>query len=59
MIQARAAASVVIENNYFEATTVMFTSSMQKLIVRNNEICGVFYCGKYYDQNTFLIWDTE
>lgn len=59
VIQARAAASVVIENNYFEATTVMFTSSMQKLIVRNNEICGVFYCGKYYDQNTFLIWDTE
>lgn len=58
-LRVRAAACAVVENNYFECTTVMFTSSAQKVIVRNNEICGVFYCGKYYDQNTFLIWDTE
>ena len=58
-IVARAATGIVIENNYFEVTSLIFASSVEKLFVRNNEVCGVSYCGPYYDQNCLLLWNTH
>lgn len=58
-ITVRGAACAVIENNFFETTALCFSSSVSKLFVRNNEVCGVCYCGTYYNQNCLLIWNTD
>ena len=58
LIYLTGAAGVKIENNDFLSTTLMFASSCKKIKVSNNKIYGTFYVGPYYDQNTFLIWDS-
>ena len=59
VIVASEATNILIRNNYFEVTGVVFSNGVKKMIITDNEVCGVSYCGPYYDQNEFLIWNTE
>ena len=53
------ATNILIQNNYFEVTGVIFSNVVEKMIITDNEVCGVSYCGPYYNQNEFLIWNTN
>ena len=50
---------VILEDNYFEATEAMWGAGAQKVTIKNNEFIGRMYCGKYYNQNTFLLWGCD
>ena len=58
IIVARAT-NIVIENNYFEVTQAIFSDYASRMFIRNNEMCGICYCGTYYDQNNMLIWHSD
>lgn len=51
--------SFIFKNNFFETTGVLFADSTEKLIITNNEVCGVSLTGPYVDQNAFLLWNTN
>ena len=59
VIVASEATNILIRNNYFEVTGVIFSNVIKKMIITDNEVCGVSYCGPYYNQNEFLIWNTD
>ncbi len=50
--------NVVVSDNKFEATSMIWSSDCKKVFITDNDYSGVFYTGPYYDQNTTLIWDT-
>ena len=53
------ASGVNISDNYFECTQIAWTNNTKKVFINKNEYCGTFYTGPYYDQNAFLLWNTD
>ena len=59
VIAALHTSGVVIENNKFEVTGMLWSNSTKKVFIRNNDYCGTCFVGPYYNQNATLIWNTD
>ncbi len=57
-ITASATENVIISDNEFEATSMLWTNDCKKVFLTGNNYTGVFYTGTYYNQNATLIWST-
>lgn len=51
--------SFIVKNNFFETTGVLYSNMTEKLIITNNEVCGVALTGTYVGQDAFLTWSTD
>ncbi len=50
---------IVISNNYFEATKLLWSNKSSKVFEIGNTYYGNCYTGPYYGQNANVIWKTD
>ena len=50
---------IVIENNYFDATGMVYVANANKVYLRNNEAIMNIYCGVYYQVCNTLFTNTK
>ena len=58
-IWAQDTAGVIIKDNKFEVTGMLWTNHNKKLFITDNEYYGTCYAGPYYSQNAAIIWNTQ
>ena len=58
-IHVLSTSGVIIKNNTFEATGMLWTNKSNKIFINQNKYYGTCYVGSYYSQNVGILWNTN